>query len=205
MSLLIRAPSNPASSGLTARIGTFALEAQTGNLWVKYGTSNTAWRAAETVVQGGVFVLNQQTTTVGNVGAAETTLHTYTLPTETLAVNGQSLDIEYVLGFTGNANNKRVRAYFGATTMYDTTAVAKNGGSAYLRVRLWRTSAIAQRMIAVFTDSTDTVRFANGTFYTTAAESLVDGTGDVIRVTGEGTADNDVVCRASSVRWVNYA
>lgn len=145
--------------------------------------------------------LNVQVSSVGNVGAGEDDLHTFSLPAATLARNGECVEVEYTLGFAANANNKRVRAYFGATTAYDTGGgVAKNDGSATINMQVFRDSATTQRIITTFLDSTNTVRYANATLYVTGAETLSGAV--TIKVTGEATSNDDIVCRLSRVRFI---
>lgn len=200
MSLLLRAASDPSVAGLTARTGTYAIDGTTGLLWVKFGLGTTQWRLATSVVTGLGRPLNSQTGQAGNVGAGEDDLFTYVVPASTLDANGDSVEFEYALDFAANANNKRVRAYYGATLIYDSTAVAASGGSMYLRGRVIRTSSIAQQsQVAAFATSASFARV------TVAFPAEATGGASTLRVTAEATADNDIVCYSQLVRWMSAA
>src|SRR5262245_51785540 len=80
----------------------------------------------------GGTILSRSETTVGNVGAGEDTLHTYTVPASTLAASGDRLKYEAYISFAANGSNKRVRAYFGSTLLLDTGTVTYNNLTAWL-------------------------------------------------------------------------
>lgn len=137
---------------------------------------------------------------VGNVGAGEDTLHTYTLPAGMLAADGQAVEVEAIVTFAANANNKRIRLYFGATAVFDTGSVAQNGGSAVIRATIARTGAATQRAMATLVGDPALLALLTTTSsYTTPTETL-SGT-VVIRSTGEATSNDDVVCRITRVNW----
>ena len=70
---------------------------------------------AHTSQQGGV--LNVNTTAVGNVTTGEDNLITYSLPANTLSVNGMALRI-VAWGLTANnANAKTLKVYFGTVVI----------------------------------------------------------------------------------------
>ena len=143
--------------------------------------------------------IRSDTTAVGNVGAGEDTLNTWTIPASTLAVNGESLEIEKAFSFAANANNKQLKIKFGATTIYASGAVAQNGGSAIFNIRIVRTSATTQDVYISLQLSASSL-LPLPTPYQTTAETL-SGT-IVLLDTGEATANNDIVARCHVTKWV---
>lgn len=135
----------------------------------------------------------------GNVGAGEDTLHSYTLAASMLSADGQSVEIETAVSFAANANSKRVRVYFGATVLLDSTATVQNGGVMVVRARVTRTAAATQRAWAAAANTAAVPLFVVGPTYTTPAETL-SGT-VLIKVTGEAVSDNDVVNVVTRIKW----
>lgn len=144
-------------------------------------------------------VLKTVQSDTGNVGAGEDTLHTYTLPASGLNADGQAVEIETMVTFAANANSKRVKVHFGATAVYDSTAQAQNGGALVVRARIVRTGATTQRASAIAVGDAATALFADAAQYTTPGETL-SGT-VVVKVTGEGVADNDIVNAMTVISW----
>lgn len=141
--------------------------------------------------------LTVNTTTVGNVGTGEDDLRTYSVPAATLAVNGDHLVWEAAGTFAGTANDKRVKVKFGATTMFDTGVLAITAaGDWQVNGLVIRTGAATQRCVARFT-STDAA-LPTATDYTTAAETLSGAI--TLKLTGEATANNDIVQELLIVR-----
>lgn len=146
-------------------------------------------------------VIETLTTDTGNVGAGEDDLHSHTVAAAMLAVNGECLEFEMWFSFAANANSKRVRVKYGATTLYDSGAQNQNGGVMKVAGRIIRTGAATQKALVhitmdAATDLFDPVDLA----ITTPAETL-SGT-VVLKATGEAVADNDVLQRYTEVRWV---
>jgi hypothetical protein len=134
-------------------------------------------------------VIHQDTTQTGNVGTGEDTLFTYVLPGSALNANGDSIR-GYVVGtYAATANNKNIRVKFGATTIFATGAIAANVGDWRIDFDIIRTGATTQKCIARYTSSNTTLDETCD--YTTAAETLAGLV--TILVTGEATANNDIV------------
>ena len=132
----------------------------------------------------------------GNVGTGEDPLHSYTLPAAMLSANGQAIEVEVVVTFAANANNKRLKLHFGGTVIFDSTAVAQNGGTCVIRARVTRTGATTQRAFAYLVGGSSLTDDAQ---YTTPGETL-SGT-VVIKTTGEATDNDDIVARVTAIRW----
>lgn len=160
------------------------------NLRTNQGTATTTF-----VKVGGTAKVN--TTTVGNVGAGEDDLMTYSLPANSLATNGDYIEGKAAITFAANANNKRVRCYFGATAMYDSTAQAQNGGAMEVTWTIVRTGATTQRVIAKSV-STSTL-FTDDATYTTPGETLSGAV--TIKCTGEATSNDDVQQTIMINKW----
>jgi len=144
---------------------------------------------------GGTIGTN--TTTVGNVGAAETDLLIFNLIANTLNENNNYIEI---LGFgtlAANANNKRIRLNIGTTTIYDTTALAMNNGSWKIHATIIRTAANAQKCIVEVSSSN--ALLTNSVAYLVSAEDFT--TGFNISFTGTAVADNDIVQEGLIIKY----
>lgn len=141
---------------------------------------------------------SKDTTPIGNVGTGEDTLKTVLLPGGTLDVNGRNIFITSA-GTLGNTiNNKRIRLKFGATTIFDTGALAITVSADWtLTSEIIRTGAATQKCITKLTTNSSVL--TSTCKYSTAAETL---SGDVnIVLTGEATANNDVVVEMINLRF----
>lgn len=158
------------------------------------GVTIAAGGSASTVKVGGT--LTTDTTQTGNITTGEDTLQTYSLPAGTLSVNGYSTFLKVVGTIANNANAKRIRVKFGATTIFDTGAAgiaASNAMDWSIEAQIIRTGAATQKCIvtAVFGVALVGVPSVD---YTTAAETLSGAV--TILVTGEATNTNDIVKEA---------
>lgn len=143
-----------------------------------------------TGITGAYRTLNVNTTAVGNVGTGEDNLISYTVPAATLATNGDHLEFEAAGTFAATANDKRIKVKFGAATILDTGVLAITAaGDWQLRGKIIRTGAATQKCVVAFTSTDAALRVWPD--YATAAETL-SGT-VVLKLTGEATANNDVV------------
>lgn len=140
---------------------------------------------------------NAFTTATGNVGTGEDDLISYALPDGILTNNGQRLEFEAAFTFASNVNNKRIKLKFGGTTIYDSGALALNGGGAVLRAVIIRTGASAQ-VYSVTVDASLAL-LANMASVGTAA---VDLTAPVtFKATGEATSNDDIIQKYLTVNW----
>jgi len=153
------------------------------------GTSTSYARVGGTI--------NVNTTAVGNVGAGEDDLITYTIPANTLSTNGDRIQFQMAGTFAANANTKRVRIKFGATTLLDTTALIFNGADWSAEGVVVRTGATTQKAFCAFRSGSAVLTSTSD--YTTPAETL-SGT-VVLKATGEATSNNDIVEEFHTVEW----
>jgi hypothetical protein len=135
------------------------------------------------------FQVFTSTTTTHNVTTGETTLISYIMQPNVMALDGYSVTIKAWGTFAGNANNKEVKLYFGSTIIYDTGAHAVNSGTWYISATVIRTGSATEQSIASITSSNSTI--ASTASYTTPTETL--GSAVTIKCTGTGTATSDIV------------
>lgn len=133
-------------------------------------------------------VLHTNTTSVGNVGAGEDDLMTYSLPAFTLQKTGDTVRITSGGDFGANGNNKEVKLYFGGRAIADTQVGTPNGTSWRVVAEVTRTGATAQ--VATSYIGTDGTSFQDHAETTFPAETLANAI--TIKCTGEATADNDI-------------
>lgn len=148
---------------------------------VKAGSSSSTAKVGGT--------LTTSTTAVGNVGAGEDDLITYSVPASTLGTNLDYIEFDMGGTFAANANTKRVRIKFGATTLFDTTALIFNGVDWRAEGKIIRTGATTQKAICTFSSATTLLtQIAD---YTTPGETLSGAV--TLKATGEATSNNDIV------------
>lgn len=152
-----------------------------------------------TTLRGALATVYTQSNSVGNVGTGEDTLHTFSVPSSGFFANNDSFEVIGAGTFAANANNKRIKLIFGAVTLFDTTALAFNSGDWLIRARIFRITTTTAKAIITWQSSnatlatvTDYVSVPTFNFLTT----------NVLRFTGEATADNDVVQELMQVFWV---
>lgn len=143
-------------------------------------------------------VIDVNTTAVGNVGTGEDDLISYTIPANVLNTNGDSIRFRMAGTFAANVNNKRLKVKYGATTLFDTTALAFNGADWTVTGQVVRTGAATQKAVCQF--SSGSVLLMSSADYTAPAETL-SGT-VVLKCTGEATSDNDITEEFHIVEWV---
>lgn len=144
-------------------------------------------------------VLSTNTTAVGNVGAGEDDLQSYTLPANSLVTTEAGIEFNFIFQCAGNANNKRFRIYAGGTKIWDSQA-GFTLSSAVVHVSGWisRTGSNAQH--AVVTPHTlASLPSTAGVTITTLA--LTETSSIVLKATGEATSDNDIICQNMRVRF----
>lgn len=184
----------PGSSGTTQNtLSTVCrVSGSTGTLEARAGTGSGFGRVGGT--------LDVDTTQRANTGIGETNLTTYTLPASSLATDDQYLTWEVAGTFAANANNKRVRLYFGATVVLDTNSLAFADGASWRAiVSIFRTGAATQKAIATFFSEDAVLAGVILQSYTTPAETL-SGT-ITIKTTGQGGASSDVLQELHRVQW----
>lgn len=146
---------------------------------------------------GGVVTSN--ISSIGNSGIGEDNLIQYLLPANTLDVNQCFLEIDAFGTFAGNANNKRVRLYFGSTILLDTTLVAANAGSWSIHAKVIRVNSNAQKSISTIISSNASI--VDSSSYIATTEDLTANI--IVKCTGQGLVNNDVVQEGLIIKMFN--
>ena len=140
-------------------------------------------------------VLHANTTAVGNVGAGEDDLMTYSLPANTLSANGKGVRITACVTYAANGNTKTIKLYFGSTVLV-TRSAGDNGSFIKLEGYVTRTGASTQ-------EASGFLYFTNGSALTRSTPAE-DTTGAItIKMTGEATSNDDIVQRVLIVEALN--
>ena len=127
------------------------------------------------------------TTAVGNVGGGEDDLMSYTLPAGTLAADGQLIRVTASGTKANNANAKTVKVYFGTTVIVSVTLGTSAAGTWRIIAEIARVGATSERSESWAADIT-TQAPQNGA---APAETLANAL--AVKLTGTGTANNDIV------------
>lgn len=141
--------------------------------------------------------LNVTNTSQGNVGTGEDTLKLYTISANTINTDKQYIEVECWGTYAANGNNKTVKLKFGSTNIYDTGAIAANGGSWYVKGTIIRTGSATQIAVAHFSSSNSSVVAGS---QTSSPTETLSGTVNV-SCTGEATSNNDVVQLGMIIKW----
>lgn len=167
---------------------------------LQYDATSSRWRAAA-IGRIDAQLFGQNTTNIGNITTGSDPTHTYTFPANTLAVDGESIEAEFLLLFAANGNLKRVNLEWDSINdLIDTGLVAQNGGTMLVKTRIVRLSATTQRVHTQAFFEATTPSFQS--VYSKYIEPGATLTGAVtLTMMVEGTATDDVVCRYSRSVW----
>lgn len=164
-------------------------------LGTKAGTSTSYAKVGGT--------LFSDTTTVGNVGAGEDDLSTYTLPANALVNSGDRILYQASGSFGASLNNKRLRVRFGTSgtsVTFDTGALAITAATEWvLAGEIIRVGGTSQKGYGALTTTSGTL--AAYADLETALNQNLSGT-VVVKLTGEATANNDVVQETFTVDYL---
>lgn len=168
----------------------------------RYRPGKVASPAAGNYVRMG-GVLNTTEVNVGNVGAGEDDLMTYTLKANTGIVEGDLIEIVAYVSFAGNANNKTVKVYFGtAISALTLGPTIQNGGAIAYHIFLRRGVASTDHTGHCIEVPSGVLTILGAANATSFSSSGTDWAADqVIKFTGTGTADNDVVQSFMHIRF----
>lgn len=122
--------------------------------------------------------------------AVETDLFNFTVKGGTLSKDLESIEGVCVGNFAATVGNKRVRAYFGATLIFDSGVLAIAAASSWvIRFQIIRTGAATQKCNVVY-NSSSAVLLASSSYFA-SAEAM--NANSAFRVTGTGVANGDVL------------
>ena len=185
---------NAASGGYLVRLadgaGVNFLEADGTDVDIRCGTGT-----ARPVLPG---TLNVNTTAVGNVGAGEDDLITYSLPANSLVTTGRGIRIRAWGTTANNANSKTLKLYFGSAVILTTSLTANTAGKWFVEAMVFRTGASAQDYVARLHETgTSNADIEVGTATQTETGAIT------IKLTAsDTTADNDLVAEGMVSEYV---
>ena len=164
-----------------------------GNFTIQAGASSSFYAP--------VTVANVNVTAVGNVGAGEDDLITFSLPADVLSANGKAVHITVWGSTANNAAAKTLKVYFGTQIVLTNALTASIAG-------LWRVEAIVVRTGAATQDwhsQLVTLGVAavalNDVEIGTATQD--ETTALTIKCTGEATSNNDILQEGLIVELLN--
>jgi len=146
-------------------------------------------------------VLHASTAKVANAGTGEENLLSHSVPSDEMALTGESVHLTAYGVFAANADNKRLRILFGTTELMDTTSLALNGGSWHMRAEVIRHTLTEWRAcVEVKSDNATLGNFCK----------VVDGTLGLnvsrsFQVKATSTAANNITLHAAKIHWFRNA
>lgn len=165
------------------------------------GTTITGKAGSGTGAPVMIGTLYVNATPVGNVGVGEDTLMSYSLPANSLSANGKAVRVK-MWGYTSsNANVKQVNFYFGSEFLQGFAPTTNE-------LNYWTVEIIMVRYaVAVQTKYIHTTSI-NNNVVALADISVGSATEDetaaiLIRATGQGTDNDDVVQSGMLVEFIN--
>lgn len=170
-----------------------AIEAQqAGSLIFRAGQTGKLQGSANLVqIFSTIGNAKSDVSTIGNVGTGVDNLLSFVIVANALANTGDYCEFDAFGEFENNANNKTLKIVYGATTIFNTGAVAF-GTSALanwrINAKIIRTGATAQKCIVTFWSNDSTTPFLQEIFIT-GEDNAVNRT---VQFTGEATATDDI-------------
>lgn len=144
--------------------------------------------------------------TVGNVGSAETDLYSDTIVGDTLAANGDKLQVIYA-GNCTNPTSKQLRVYFGGSVIYIPGLFDNSTLSWVLEGVLIRVSATVIRY--TFNCINTTLSVVDPFVITGELTGLTLSSSNILKITGEVSgpdiANNDITAAMGSISWISHA
>jgi len=141
--------------------------------------------------------IHEDFTPVSNSGTGETDLMTYSVPANTLGTDNDYLEVEAFGEFTAPTGNATVKMKFGATTIFNTSALAFTTGAWRLRARIVRGGATSQLTITSFDGDTALVTV---TAQVAAPAETLSGA-VTLKCTGQSGASSEVTQEGFIVKW----
>lgn len=141
-------------------------------------------------------VLDIDTTAKSNVGSGATDLISYTLPTNSLNITGDVLEVEAWGVVATNANNKTITLEFGGQTIVTTGSIAANDGSWHIKATIIRTSSNTQEIIVDIISSNALI--TNSSTRTAGTQDLVSNID--IKCTATGAVSDDITHQALLIK-----
>lgn len=171
----------PTIQGITNSIQSFALN-PTGKI---VGGMNIPTTNQQTAMIGNA---KSDVSTIGNVGTGTDNLLSFVIQKNVLANAGDYAEFDAFGEFAANGNTKQLQVVYGATTIFNTGAVAFTSSNWRMNVKILRTGASAGISIATFWSSDGTTSFQQEIFITT--ESFTAN--KTVQWTATATANDDI-------------
>lgn len=179
------------SSSISPNIG---VNTQSAQLRVEL---QNAFARLDGQISGYPVVFDGQNGPVGNTGSTETTLFSKTVETGTLNLNSSILDVTISGTTAANANNKRLKLYFGSSTVFDSGTTTLNNKSWVLRAQVIRNGGAAQIVFGQMTIDGSNPIVSVGT----TTEDLTQNA--TLYVTGTGVSSADINAYSWKVIFYN--
>lgn len=153
-------------------------------------------------LQGGCNIptSNQQFSTIGNLksdvselgnsGGTNTNALSFTVPANSIANNGDTVEFITTVVFAGNANNKQVDCQFAGTSVFLITSAAYAGSQGQIRIRIKRTGAITAKVIGTLVMSD--VLLKSDCQYTDSL-AVTWSSNNTFQVKLQGVANSDII------------
>ena len=147
-----------------------------------------------------IHIASVNTTAVGNVGAGEDNLMSYTLPAGKLDLDTKGVRITAWGSMANNVNAKTIKQYFGSVAILTNALTASVGDNWKIESSVHRTGSDAQDYVAQIT----TVTTALAASIVTSRGNLTqdDGATITIKCTGEAVSDNDIIQEGMIVEFI---
>lgn len=126
--------------------------------------------------------------TIGNVGTGVDNLLSFAIGANVLANNGDYAEFDAFGEFAATVDTKTLKIVYGATTIFNTGAVAFGGSNWRINAKIIRTGASAGKSIVTFWCTDATTPFLQEVFITT--ESFTAS--KTVKFTGEATTNDDI-------------
>ncbi len=157
-----------------------------------------AGTGVDTATAGGTVYAG--TAAVGNVGAGEDDLMSYSVPANSLSGDGMHIKFRAAGTIANNANAKRIRVKWGATpvTLFDTGAMPTGAAIDWsIEGLIIRISGGTQKAITTLHSNNATLN--QSCDYVTASETLTNAL--TLKLTGEAVSNNDIVQEIFVIDW----
>lgn len=154
--------------------------------------NHTGTQAASTIIDK-VAVANVNTTAVGNVGIGEDNLITYSLSANSLDAAGKGIRVTAWGTKANNGNAKTVKIYFGSTAMATLALATGIAGQWSAQAVIFSTGVDTQTYNATLQEHN--TAFSNSILidHGVSTSAQDDGAAIIIKCTGTGTSNNDIV------------
>lgn len=158
-------------------------------------------------IVNGSAVLGQVFANTGNSGTTETDLYSFSVPANTLTADGESVNAWYGGTFTDLTATVTLKAYFGATTIFNTGSLTVSAAGGWkVEIDVIRSGTTTARAIV----SASTPGASTAVYTTQTDITSLDFTGAItIRITGTaggGTGgSNDILLTQSKIAKVGIA